>query len=159
MFFRPGSEIISPEMPFGRIGVEICRDINYPEITRTQAYRGALLFICISGAPVTSVTDVPLHDRFRLLGRARAVENCAWYAYVNLAGRDEEGNVYAGGSFIANQSGDVVEGASAGANAHEEIIAHNIDMAELVRSRIIYPHLREARPDVLKHEIEAMRKI
>ena len=156
MFFRPGTEIVTPELQCGKIGIEICRDINYPEITRTQAYLGALLFICISAAPMTSVGDVSLRERFQILGRARAVENCAWYGYVNQAGKDKDAQTYAGGSFIASYSGQVVKSASAGDNAREEVIEHDVDMEEVIRARIVYPHLREARPGILGSEIEAM---
>ena len=40
-FVTPGDEFQVFDTPLGRIGVEICYDLRFPEVTRTLALRGA----------------------------------------------------------------------------------------------------------------------
>ncbi|MCI4355466.1 MAG: carbon-nitrogen hydrolase family protein, partial [Thermoplasmata archaeon] len=90
-FFTPTSESHTMELGSHRVGLEICYDAFFPEVTRDLALDGAELFVAISAAPVTSRR---LFDRVL---PARAVENATPLIYVNRVGV-EDGVVFGGGS-------------------------------------------------------------
>ena len=88
------------------------------------------------------------------VGKARAIENVAWFAYANLVGV-EESVTFSGGSFIANQHGETVISASVGEEAKEEILECEIDTEVALKTRISSTWLKEVRPDILRIASEA----
>ena len=62
----------------------ICFDVEFPEVARTLALRGADLLVTISANPEAFRRD---HDVFV---PARALENGVPHLYVNRVGRQEE---------------------------------------------------------------------
>ena len=68
-FVVPGDEFSVYETPLGRIGLEICYDLRFPEVTRTLALRGADI--------IAHPTNFPLAARpqTEFITRARAAEN------------------------------------------------------------------------------------
>src|SRR5439155_25393106 len=68
-FAAPGDELPVYDTPLGRIGVEICYDLRFPELTRTLALRGADI--------VAHPTNFPVDRRIQtgLITVARAAEN------------------------------------------------------------------------------------
>jgi predicted amidohydrolase len=143
MFFKPGRNVMAFDTRFGKIGVEICYDLWFPEIVRGYCLQGAWLVINVSAAPF----DVP--TIFQLLGRARAAENQGYFAYVNEIG-SQEGVVFEGGSYVANSNGEVEKAASYGAEAAEEILEIDVDPARIVQARLDLPLLRDVRPEILQ---------
>ncbi len=64
--------------PFGRFGIQVCYDIEFPELTRLQTLAGAeTIFVPFS------TDDRKAYQRVRFCAQARAVEN---YVYVVMAG-------------------------------------------------------------------------
>jgi len=63
-----------------KVGITICYDIFFPEIFRKYMLNGVELFINISAAPDTSI------QLFHILSRARAIENSAYFVWVNTTG-------------------------------------------------------------------------
>ncbi|MBI2860479.1 MAG: carbon-nitrogen hydrolase family protein [Chloroflexi bacterium] len=153
MFFKPGVDIDTFDTRLGRVGVEICRDIYYPEITRAHAYRGALLLLCISAVPGQ------VYQRFHTLAKARALENCAWFGYVNQAGRQKQ-TVFGGGSCVIDQFGDVRQTASAGGEAGEEVIEQEIDMEQAHKERLSRWYIvGQTRPDILRRAADIVSEL
>lgn len=66
----PGNTITTVETPFGKIGVGICYDMRFPELSMAMRAAGAVL-ICFPGA--FNMTTGPAH--WELLQRARALDN------------------------------------------------------------------------------------
>lgn len=64
----------------GRIGLQICYDWRFPEVTRTLALKGAELVVMPTCSPVSSRQ---LADH---LPRTRAVENAVFFALANRVG-------------------------------------------------------------------------
>jgi predicted amidohydrolase len=141
MFFKPGKEIPIFETRFGRIGIEICYDIWFPEITRAQAISGAWLTLNLSAAPL----GVP--ENFRLLSRVRAMENVCYFGFVNQVGL-QENIVFGGGSCIAGYLSDMKAEGSMGEAAKEEVVEGHVSYEEVLRHRFSLPVLRNARPEV-----------
>lgn len=140
MYFKPGSEPLTFDTKFGRIGLEICYDIWFPEIVRAHALRGAWFVLNLTAAPV----EVP--EMFQQLARVRAIESQCWFGFVNQVGRQED-VVFRGGSCIVNPSSEMLKSASLGENA-EEVIDAEIDEKAVVKWRLDLPLLRDVRPEI-----------
>lgn len=66
----PGNAITTVETPFGVIGVGICYDIRFPELSMAMRAAGSVI-LCFPGA--FNMTTGPAH--WELLQRARALDN------------------------------------------------------------------------------------
>ncbi len=127
-----------------RIGLEICYDLFFPEVSRELALDGAELLVAISAAPVTS------RRLFDKLLPARAVENGLPVVYVNRVGV-EDGLVFGGGSGVWDPRGEPValETVADGLPSPEErVYAAEVDLSAVRRYRPFRPVLRDvaARP-------------
>ena len=100
-YFRPGYEAAAFQTDIGNIGLSICYDVFFPEVYRLTRLKGAQLIVCISASPAVR------RGYFEILTSARALENTAFLAYVNLAGV-EDGLQFWGGSRLVCPTGDVV---------------------------------------------------
>src|SRR3972149_4403556 len=75
--FIPGSEpppVV--DTPLGKIGLQICYDIRFPEWSRILALRGAEII----ALPTSWVTGPLKEEHWVTLVRARALENTCWIA-------------------------------------------------------------------------------
>jgi predicted amidohydrolase len=81
-FVTPGAELPVWETALGRIGVEICYDLRFPEVTRTLALKGADI--------VCHPTNFPLAARVQteLITTARAAENRIYLLTANRCGKE-----------------------------------------------------------------------
>ncbi len=142
LFFSLGSTSGLFDTALGRIGVIICYDIFFPELSRTLAVGGADMIICLSASPTVS------KEKFELLAKARAVENTVFFLYSNVVGPDRD-LVFWGGAEVVGPKGDVM----AKAAIHEEdIIDVELEPEELAHSRRTRPALRDIR-DVAFHNL------
>ncbi|MFJ8814751.1 carbon-nitrogen hydrolase family protein [Amycolatopsis thermoflava] len=105
--FRPGREFVVFAIPgVGRVGLSVCYDAWFPEVTRHLAWLGAEL--------VLNVVRTDTADRAQeiVLARANAIANQVFVASVNAAGPTGLGH-----SVLAGPEGQVLAelpGASAG---------------------------------------------
>ncbi len=101
--FSPGPASAPVGWDGHRLGLQVCYDVFFPEVSRELALAGARLLVAISAAPVTSRR---LFDR---LLPARAIENGLPVVYVNRVGV-EDGMVFGGGSGVWDPRGEPVDG-------------------------------------------------
>jgi len=141
MFFKPGKEIVTFDTDFGKLGIQICYDIWFPEIARSYALNGAWVILNISAAPA----GVP--EVFRLLSRVRAMENVCYFGMVNQVGRQGD-IVFGGGSCIAGYLSEIKAEGSIGEMAKEEVLECQVSQEEVQRHRFYLPVLRNVRPEV-----------
>ena len=88
----PGEEIKVFETPLGRIAIQICYDIEFPEVARLLKQRGVeAIFVPFS------TEDKKAYFRVRYCAQARAVENVV---YVVLSGN--VGNLHTVRSYLIN---------------------------------------------------------
>ena len=81
----PGAPPAVFETPFGRIGIAICYDLEFPTLVRAQVEAGAWLIL----AP--TCTDTPAgFNRVRIAGCARAMENQCFVAIAPTTGMAPE---------------------------------------------------------------------
>lgn len=114
------------------IGVATCYDLRFPELFRSMLDAGAELFCITSAWPAARV------EHWRLLARARAVENLAWLIACNGAGSDH-GQALAGHSLVVDPWGEVV----AEADDQPGVLVADIDPDRSVVLRQEYPFLAD----------------
>lgn len=97
----PGEDILVVDTPLGRIGVIICFDGDYPELSRITALAGAEI-ICRPSALLRSA------DLWELTNRARAYDNHVYVIGSNATGVDPAGVIYFGNSMIVTPIAEVI---------------------------------------------------
>ncbi|GAB6899936.1 carbon-nitrogen family hydrolase [Kineosporia succinea] len=115
-------------------GLATCYDLRFPELFRSLAEQGANLFVVPAAWPAARV------EHWRLLGRARAVENQAVMIQCNTAGT-HAGVTMGGHSQIVSATGEVL--AEAGDN--EAVLVADIDVAAIEQYRATFPVLADRR--------------
>jgi predicted amidohydrolase len=146
-YFRPGYETPVFKTSLGKVGMIICYDVYFPELTRILKLKGAQLIICISASPSTRRVF------FEALTVARAIENTVFLAFTNLVGI-EDGLQFWGGSRLVAPSGNVVAQAK---YDEEDLILAKINYADMKRIEAFVPTLRDLRPefyDEMKREAQ-----
>ncbi len=137
-YYRPGQEAPVFNTPFGTIGLNICYDLYFPELTRLQALQGAQLIISISASP-------SLRRRFfEGFCLSRAMENAVYLAYVNRVGI-EDGLQFWGGSRVISPSGSTLVQCK---YDDEEYQLCKIDLDEVSRSRAFIPTIKDLDPSL-----------
>lgn len=98
VFFAPGKHLCVVDLPFARVGVQICYDISFPEVSRVLALAGADVNVVLSAGP----------DAFRAswgpLLRVRSSENLFWSVYANSVG-EQAGTNFFGESRVVGPDG------------------------------------------------------
>lgn len=139
-YFRPGYQPAAFQTDLGNIGLSICYDVFFPEVFRLTRLKGAQLIICISASPAVR------KNYFEILTAARALENTAFLAYVNLAGV-EDGLQFWGGSRLISPTGDVVAKAK---YDEEDFVVCEVDYGDLRTAETFIPTLRDLRPELFE---------
>lgn len=137
--FTPTDRSLPFALGAASVGLEICYDIFFPEVSRQLALGGAELLIVISAAPVTS------RRLFERLLPARAIENGIPVVYVNRVGV-EDGIVFGGGSGAWDPRGEPIPASPVpfSPSSPEESLAFvDIDLSEAARWRPFRPVLRD----------------
>jgi len=139
----PGSALPTFDLPWGRTALAVCYDLRFPELWRLYTTAGAHLILIPAEWPVRRV------EHWRLLLRARAVENQIFVAGCNRAGTDSDGE-FGGHSAVVDPWGRVlVEGA-----AEPGLFCTSLDLGEVRRNRRLLPFLDDRRPDVYSSQAE-----
>jgi predicted amidohydrolase len=148
-YFRPGYEAAVFNTKLGKIGLIICYDIFFPEVTRLTRLKGAQLIVCISASPGVR------RAFFETLTVARALENTAFLAYVNLVGI-EDGLQFWGGSRLVGPQGKILVKAK---YDEEDLVTGNIDYADITPVETFVPTLRDLRPELFDKLKEAAEEL
>lgn len=148
-YFRPGYQATAFNTELGKIGLIICYDIFFPEVSRLTRLEGAQLIVCISASPAVRKTF------FEILTAARAIENTAFLAYVNLVGI-EDGLQFWGGSRLIAPNGKVLVKAK---YDEEDLVTCDVDYSDIKPTETFVPTLKDLRPelfDKLKKDAETL---
>ena len=137
-YFRPGYQAAAFNTTIGNIGLFICYDIFFPEVCRLTRLKGAELIVCISASPAVC------RGYFEILTAARALENTAFLAYVNLAGV-EDGLQFWGGSRLVSPTGDLLAKAK---YDEEDLVICEVDYSDMRPAETFIPLLRDLRPEL-----------
>lgn len=135
--FTAGDKFVGCEFNDFNLGLTICYDIRFPEVTRALALEHrADVFINSSAWPF------PRLEHLRILALTRAIENQSYLVVANRVGTDN-GVTFCGTSAIIDPYGVIVAAASAD---REELIQGDIsqEVIEAVRRRMaVFDHRRK----------------
>jgi predicted amidohydrolase len=148
-YFRLGYEAPVFETELGKMGLTICYDMFFPEISRLLRLKGAQVIICRSASPA-------VRSRFfEVFTAARALENTVFLAYVNLFGV-EDGLQFWGGSRIIAPDGSILVQAK---YDEEDLVIGTMEYADLERAETFVPTLRDLRPELFNSLREQAEKL
>ncbi|WCB96333.1 (R)-stereoselective amidase [Baekduia alba] len=103
-YFAAGDRFEAFDTDLGRVGLQVCYDSKYPEVSRLQALAGAELMIAVFAyAPDPGVPADILQHR----AVVRAWENGAFYVAANRLGREGD-DAFAGRSAVAGPTGRIL---------------------------------------------------
>ena len=135
----PGDKSTVIDTEYCKIGVAICYDVRFPELSRKMALEGAKLIVLPAAF---NMTTGPAH--WELLFRQRAVDNQCFTVGVSPA-RDEQGSYVAYGNSIAVDPWGAV---LCRAGAEETTLYADLDMERLEAVRAQLPILSARRTDL-----------
>jgi Predicted amidohydrolase len=129
-----------------RVGIAICYDAFYPEVSRVMMLKGAEVHVYISAAPDMS----RLH--FETFMIARALENVAYTVYVNTVGQ-YDGLGFFGGSHVVNPLGNVLVRAK---YYEEDVKSVEIEPSDVVNYRSHRPILKDLDPSDMELVVKVL---
>ena len=135
LYFAKGGELPVFETRFGKIGMLICFDCFFPELSKIYALKGADLLVHISASP--SATRV----FFEKVIVARAIENTIFFTFTNLVGT-ELNMVFWGGNAVVDPRGEL---RAKGEYFTEGVVECDINLKDLKITREYRPTIRETR--------------
>jgi predicted amidohydrolase len=104
----PGNSLPVFSTDFGTIGILICWDYAFPEVSRILALKGAEILFC----PIAG--DIRGTDVWKITARSRAVDNGVYFVT----------SIYDGHSLIINPAGDILQESG----TQGTLISSNIDL-------------------------------
>ena len=144
-----GSSLTVVDTPWGKVGVGICYDIRFPELSIVMRKEGCKIMV-FPGA--FNMVTGPAH--WELLQRARAVDNQVFVATCSPARDSSAGYIAWGHSMVVNPWGEVI----ASATEKEEVIFADLDMEKVGSVRESVPYWTQKRHDVYS-DIELKSKL
>jgi predicted amidohydrolase len=144
-FLSPGDRPFKVfELPFGKVGLNICYDISFPESARVLKLSGAELIVLVTNWPPGAWRSP------EYVVNTRALENHVFYAAVDRVGT-ERGWQFIGRSKVVDCNGDTLAEASADA---EDLLVVEIELQEANNNHVVnvprayeFDRLADRRPD------------
>jgi deaminated glutathione amidase len=140
----PGSEVVSCTLGGLRVGLEICYDLRFPEITRALTIGGADLIV----VPAAWAAGLFKEEHWVTLVRARAIENTVWVAAVGqVPDPDETTHRHLGGvgrSMLVDPFGVV----TADLGPRPCVRVADVDQTLIQEVRATVPSLANRRADI-----------
>ena len=135
--FDGGDSWLLADTSIGKIGVIICYDLRFPELSRRLAVEGARV-IC-----VPAQWPKPRQEHWRTLLRARAIENQLFVVSCNACGPIGKLDFF-GMSMVIDPKGEVL----AEAGEEEREIYGRLDMQAMDEWRAQIPCFNDRRPEL-----------
>ncbi|WP_045516648.1 nitrilase-related carbon-nitrogen hydrolase, partial [Clostridium sporogenes] len=136
-----GNKITLFDTPWGKLGVMICYDIRFPELSRIMALKGAKI---IFTPAAFNMTTGPAH--WDTLFKSRALDNQIYMVGVAPARNENSNYISYGNSLIASPWGNIV----GRLGAEENILFSEIDLDYENKIREELPLLRHIRKDIYR---------
>lgn len=131
-----GDKLFSPvDSPLGKLGMMVCYDLRFPELSRILTVEGSNTLVSPSGW----VQGTMKEDHWLTMCKARSIENG-----VYLIAPNQVGNVFCGRSLVVDPFGVVI--LDMGAKEGLEVIDLDLDRINLVRNDL--PLLKNRRTDL-----------
>ncbi|MBO8179905.1 MAG: carbon-nitrogen family hydrolase [Archaeoglobus sp.] len=134
--FKVGDKLEVFETPFGKIGLLICYEVRFPELSRKLVKMGAEIIAIPAEFPKERI------EHWRVLLQARAIENQVFVAGVNCVEGDLD---YGGHSMLVDPMGSILIEAS----EYQEVMMSDIRLSEVYEVREKFPFLKDLREELL----------
>ena len=121
--FKPGSKLVSVNLPWGRLGLTICFDLRFPEIYRNLSKK-KLNFISVPSA----FTKITGQRHWITLLKARAIENFCYIFAPNQTGKNTKKRETFGHSVIISPDGKILKIKKSGIGVIYETIDPKISL-------------------------------
>jgi omega-amidase len=141
-YYVSGDTVDVFDTDLGRVAINICYDVRFPELARVQTLRGAEIIVSI-WASFVQPGKVP-EDSIIQRCATRAMENGIFFLGCNRSGT-ENNRIFYGRSAIAGPSGDTI---AKSANDEEEVVRGVLRDADLKNQRMYLTIFRDRRPDL-----------
>lgn len=133
----PGDALFTPvATPFGKIGLGICYDLRFPELSRAAALAGCDLMLF----PAGWVDGPTKADQWEALLRARALEN-----EMHMAGVCRAGKGYVGHSMVVAPNGSTIAQTT---DNNPRVLIAEINPAATTAMRDAIPVFHHRRPEL-----------
>jgi NAD+ synthase (glutamine-hydrolysing) len=154
-FFAAGDAFRAFETKFGRIGMLICEDFWHISSPYLLWMDGADIFLLQSASPSRGVTEEQIGsaDWVETIHRSYAGLFTSFFAHANRVGF-EDGLNFWGGATLYDPDGKLI---AKGPYNKEALTYAEIESAQIRRTRIRLPLLRDERQDITLRELERMR--
>ncbi len=143
LYCQNGSSFPLCETEIGNIGMQICHDFIFPEVSRIYTLKGADILVNISAGPVETKIG------FDTILPARAQENAIFFIYVNVPG-EQRGARFFGHSRIIHPMGMPIVECEV---EKEDFKVASINLDEVRNMRTLSPHLKDRRRSEVYDEI------
>lgn len=145
-YFKPGNAGFKVwNTAFAKIGIGICWDQWFPEVARAMMLKGAELLLyptAIGSEPEAPEIDTAKRWRGAMTGHA--ISNVVPVIAANRVG-DEDGQVFYGTSFMANEAGEIVAELD---RMETGFILSTFDLDVIAEQRAGWGFFRDRRPDL-----------
>ncbi|MDR7869170.1 MAG: nitrilase-related carbon-nitrogen hydrolase [Sporomusaceae bacterium] len=128
--YAAGDDLSVFPLPKVAVGVQLCLEQHYPEITQTLVLKGAQLILCPHATPRLGPDE--RRESWHISLRARAYDNCVYVLAANQVGDNGQGTVYHGGAILVSPAGKVLAEDFSGQSA---MITGEIDLDKVVDVR------------------------
>jgi len=133
---KAGSKITLPTKTLlGKLGMLICYDLRFPEMSRLLADAGAEILV----APSAWVKGKMKEEHWITINKTRAIENGCF-----IVAPDQVGNIYCGRSLVVDPFGKVL----LDMKKRQGISIVNISLDKLKQTRALLPLLKGRRKDI-----------
>lgn len=134
-FLSPGQEMEAFPLDGFKIGVVVCVDAAYPEVSRILASQGAKIIFNPSNIPLSRI------EMWKHIGASRAVENGVYYIFMNNTSTTyPDGREVSGHSFIASPEGEII----VELDESEQVFHFETDLADVETFRKRWRFLEKA---------------
>ncbi len=141
LYYAIGRETPVFSTKFGKIGIQICYDLFFPELAKRSVLLGANLIVNISASPTFS------KEMFEAMIPARAIENTVFFLYCNNLGT-QKNLVFWGGNRVVGPRGDIKIMAEPYMDC---VLTAELDMEELRTARQLRPTIANTVPELFSH--------
>ena len=128
---EPGTQPVSFETPFARVGLSICYDMRFPELYRRLGVNDLLVI-------PAAFTETTGRAHWEILLRARAIENQCYVLAIGQGGLHENRRETHGNSMLIDPWGVVLTRSDKG----EGVVIGDLDHARIAEVRASLPALK-----------------
>jgi predicted amidohydrolase len=143
LYFALGDGLEVRRTSLGTIGMQVCYDIRFPEVTRSLTLKGAEIVCSVWASFRKTIAPLDDPDLFKHRAYTRSVENGIFFLSCNRVGRQGAFS-FLGRSVVTDPKGMVL---AASTTEEEEVIRAVIDLDAVTSYRMSVGVIADRRPN------------